>query len=308
MTRMSGNGWRRAWVGGGFLVSWIALGACSEQDKAKWDEMFKPSDRPLFGGLSGDTEKWTIECNEYLGERHRETAETAADALRRAPNLRGDKVRVEHHASSSRVYYGEYALKQDKSSDELRVVLNDAIKRDLEFIRQLSLNEQYIFFQARPIAKPGEKVGPPEWSLERARGTYTLHVGVTYATPTLRDYQEAAIEWVKDLRSRGYEAYYYHDPEKPQTSICVGSFGDDAFVTEPDGRMAYSKAVKDLQLQEEFRYNLENGHITHRITADPSSGKRERIPNWSFLVEIPQPGKPKALRDRKPTSVIPEFE
>lgn len=308
MKRASGSGWRRVWVGGGFLVSWIALGACSGQDKAKWDEMFKPSDRPLFSGMSRDTETWTIECNEYLGVRHRETAETAAEALRRAPKLRGDKVRVEHSASGSWVYYGEYALKQDKSSDELRVVLNDAIKRDLEFIRQLSLNEKYIFFQARPIAKPGEKVGPPEWSLERARGTYTLHVGVTYATPTLRDYQEAAIEWVKDLRSRGYEAYYYHDPEKPQTSICVGSFGDDAFVTEPDGRKAYSKAVKDLQLQEEFRYNLENGHITHRITADPSSGKRERIPNWSFLVEIPQPGKAKALRDRKPTSVIPEFE
>jgi hypothetical protein len=130
-------------------------------------------------------------------------------------------------------------------------------------------------------------IGPPQWDLRNARGSFTLQVGVTYGTPTLADYKTAAIEWVKDLRSRGYEAYYFHDPERPQTSICVGTFGDNSFFRDKKGRTGYSEAVKKLQMQDQFKYNLENGHIIYRLAQNPDTGKKERIPNWSFLVKIP---------------------
>ena len=139
-------------------------------------------------------------------------------------------------------------------------------------------------------------VGPPEWDIRNASGVYTLNVGITYSTQTLKNYKQAAIEWVKDLRNRGYEAYYYHDPDKPQTSICVGSFGEDAVRiqkwVEPNGearvRRVYTPDVESLQRKEEFRFNLENGARIFRSSRDPKTGAMARMPNKSFLVKIPK--------------------
>ncbi len=272
---------------------------CSDTDKKKWDNMWKLDSGSGIGRRAGDKEAWTIECNEFIGPGHVNTADTMATALKRVSGLRAERVRVDHLDDRSRVYYGSYELSYAETkvdSDrhargDLVIQLSDEIKTDLDFIRKLAMGEQFPFFSARPVPEPRPDVGPSEWNLQNARGVYTLHVGVTYPTPTLHDYKSAAIEWVKDLRNRGYEAYYYHDPERPQTSICVGSFGADALVDTGEGRSGYSAAVRALREKEELKYNLENGHIMHRIAAD-ESGKRVRMPNWSFLVEIPRKDKP----------------
>lgn len=251
----------------------------------------------LFGGsTSSDREVWTIECNQFEGEKHRETADQLATMLKRVDRINPNRVWVEHDEGSSSVFYGEYKLQfkeaQTDSADHVKgdmvIELSDEIKNDLRFIRELSVGNQFPFFSARPRPKPVPFTGKPEWNLENANGLYTLNVGVTFPTPTLHDFKQAAYLWVEDLRKRGYEAYYYFSPEKSQASICVGTFGPEAFVLDAQGRKGYSPKVKALQQKEEFQFNLENGYKVYNWVTNPDTRKRERVPNYSFLGEIPK--------------------
>ncbi|MBN2563430.1 MAG: hypothetical protein JXQ75_21120 [Phycisphaerae bacterium] len=296
----------------GFLVvaclvgcAGLAASGCRQADKDRWDEFVAKmggsgsSDGGLFGSRrAGEQEVWTIECNAYRGPQRRVMADRMASALKRVGELRSGKVAVEHRKNQSVVYYGEYKLKYveakvDSASHakgDVVIELNDAIQRDLQFIKTLALGEAYPFFSARPLPKPIEDVGPAEWDLRSAKGVYTLQVGVTYNTPTLHDYKQAAVEWVKALRAEGHEAYYYHDPDKPRSSVCVGTFGEDALVDSGDGKTRYSDAVNALRKQGDFMYNLENGHKIYKRAPNSETGRIERMPNWSFLVRIPQGG------------------
>jgi hypothetical protein len=281
------------------LMGMIALlCACAPDDKQRWDEFWKIENSGLsWARKAGDVETWTIECNEYKGDRHRRTADTLAASLKRVEGLDANQVRVEHETDRSRIYYGAYDLRYveaqgdgpDRVRGEVVIELNDAIRRDMALIRGLAVGNQYPFFTARAIAMPVPATGPAEWDLRNAKGRYTLHVGVTYNTPTLHNHQEAAVEWVRALRADGYEAYCYHDPQQGRSDICVGTFGDDALVDTGGGRTGPSPAVKALQKKADFAYNLENGHRVYRISTD-ESGRKVRIPNWSFLVRIERGG------------------
>lgn len=283
------------------LVGLPTLTGCAENDQKKWDDFWGMKNDGSGGGISllgrrpGDSEIWTIECNEYKGENRHDLADNMATALKRVDDLKGREIWVQHDEELSRIYCGEYKLayvagKKEAATDapsEPQIELNDAIKRDLKYIRALAVGDKFPFFSARVTPKPLPNAGPPEWDLRNARGVYTLNVGVTYNTPTLHNYKEAAVEWVKDLRDRGFQAYYYHDTVKPVTSICVGTFGEDAATRGPDGVTRYSPAVHELRNKEEFKYNLENGAITYR-SATGKDGKRARMANESFLVKIPK--------------------
>jgi hypothetical protein len=276
------------------FVASSAVG-CTQNERAEWDRM---ANAWRSDPATETEETWTIECNEYTAADHRRMADKMATLLKRVPELDADAVRIEHNEDRSRVFYGVYVLsykraKVDRKSQvkgDLVIQLSEEIKRDLGFIRQLAWGEHYPFFQARPLQKPvKESGGRREWDLRHAHGHYTLHIGVTYNTPTMHDYKEAAYQWVADLRKRGYEAYYCHDADRPQTSICLGTFGSDAYVQDRDGNMVYTAKVNALRDREtEFQYNLENGHIQYKRTVDPKTRKVERTPNLSFLARIPR--------------------
>ncbi len=276
------------------FVTWAALG-CSQNEKAEWDRMVNAwrSDP-----AAGAKETWTIECNEYKAADHRKMANKMATLLKDMHELKADEVRVEHAEDRSRVFYGNYVLRYKRAKvdgesqlkGDLVIQLSPAIKRDLEFVRKLAWGEHYPFFQARPIQKPtDDSGGRHDWDLRNAAGHYTLHIGVTYNTPTLHDYKEAAYQWVADLRKRGYEAYYCHDTDRSQTSICIGTFGPGALVQNMDGDMVYTAQVNRLRDQEpEFQYNLENGYRQYKRVVDKRTREVERIPNLSFLARIPR--------------------
>jgi len=294
------------------MASLIVLGAaltasacCNPEDRQRWDDLWKGggsggAGRGLFNRTAGDVEEWTIECNAYEGPHAAEMAERMAAGLKRVPRIKPEQVRVQHDSKASRVFYGSYQLKYveaktdtpTQSKGDLVIQLNEEIKRDLRYIKGLALGDQYPFFSARAVPRPIEDVGPPEWDLRNAKGEYTLNVGVTYNTPTLHNYKQAAVEWVKALREQGHEAYYYHSPDKPQSSICVGTFGADALIDTGQGKTGYSPAVNALRRKESFEYNLENGAIVYRRVLNPDTGKMERVPNFSFLVRIPKTAQP----------------
>lgn len=261
------------WAAGAVLLS---AGACQDFE---WGRRTGNDDGGTwFNRKSGET--WTIECTELEGDDRRKLAEDLADALRRVSPLQPERVRVEHDDERSIVYYGSYSLNCDEHGS---IILSDAIKSDMRFIRTLSTGEeQYPFFSARPIQQPTPDEGPPEWRLENSAGVYTLQVGYTHNTPTLRDRKRAAVEWVRDLRSRGHEAYYYHSPDRPLSIITVGTFDESAALTDEAGQPRYSDAVRAVQAKEDFAYNLENGFRVFRVREDGT-----RVAEPSFLVRIP---------------------
>ncbi|HPF39630.1 MAG TPA: hypothetical protein P5081_17300 [Phycisphaerae bacterium] len=305
---------RREWTRSGYQGESPEQAAARRQDR--WDSFWgtgevkdpePPKIAPREG--TGEYEEWTIECGAYDGPERRQVADKMATLLKEVPEIDAKTVSVEHGPDRSRVLYGAYELEYSVSEKGGRptIELGEEIKRDTTFIRKLAVGEQYPFLQARAIEKPKPVAGPSQWDLRNAQGVYTLHVGVTYATPSLQEYKEAALEWVKVLREEGYEAYYYHEPDEPRVSICVGTFGADVVkqkkqVNPETGQEetvpVYTQAVNDFRAKDQsFQYNLENGHIIYRHVRDPKTKKVERIPNLSFLVRIPTQGESLKQRD-----------
>jgi len=236
-----------------------------------------------FGTKPGG-EEWTIECGIYSHDDHRRTAEDLAEGLRALKELKPNLVTVNSNDLRSIIYYGTYRLNRDQRND--MIVFSDEINKDLRYIRSLApVNGQFPFLAARPVPKQTEskdpKTGPPEWNLANAKGVYTLQVGVTYNTAGFNERIEAAVEWVRDLRGRGYEAYYYHDTGR--SLVTVGLFDESAVAPSQDGRPQYSDAVRALRAKEEFSLNLENGMKTFSIQDDGT-----RAANPSFLVRLPK--------------------
>ncbi len=266
-----------------------------QENTSRWNEFWRFGDS---GSGAGRTEVWTIECNAYEGPERRSLADRMATALKGVDRLQADRVWVEDGETQSRVFYGRYKLKyvrakvdrESQAKGDIVIELNAEIKRDQRFIKTLAVGDRHPFFSARAIPQPTADVGPPEWDMQNAKGVYALHVGVTYATPKLHNYKQAAVEWVRALRADGHEAYFYHDPDEPRSSICVGTFGANALIDSGDGKTQYSAAVIALRGQSDFKYNLENGHRMYKRGRNPDTKKMERIPNWSFLVKIPRGG------------------
>ncbi len=293
---------------------WSHIGAAPRQpgeagpepERSAWDEFWgiEPSEpakpqKPKSEG-TGEYQDWSIECGAYDGAQRREMADRMAKLLKDVPEIDAERVQVQHSPEQSRVLYGEYSLEYVYSGakkDSAPVIeLNDKIRGDVDFIRKLAIGNAHPFLQARPIEKPQPMQGRPEWDLRNAAGVYSLHVGVTYATPTLEDYKGAALQWVQVLREDGHDAYYYHDPDDARVSVCVGTFGPDAVVETRNRQTGttervYAAAVNALRARDEsFQYNLENGHIVYRHVINKESNRKERIPNLSFLVKIPRKG------------------
>lgn len=317
MTRVHSNLWHR-FVTGGLLTiaiaSAIVISSSARADDDKKDRwnIFKKKDKKEEPATlvqaprkAGDKEIWTIECRVCTGRGHAADAETYAKSLRMVRQLKPNLVSILSEKDRSRVIYGRYELKYVRaggSKGDVIVELSQEIKNDLSFIKQLAAGDMHPFLTARAMAMPTEDVGPPEWDLRNAKGYYTLHVGVTYPTPELRDYKSAAVEWVRTLRNDGYEAYYHHDPDSQKSDICVGTFGPEAMVKERDGTQHYSDAVLRLQSKGDLGFNLENGHKVWRTTG-PMRDKTGKVvstggksANQSFLVKIPGKEDPRPAR------------
>lgn len=239
-------------------------------------------------GGGGAKEDWQILCGRFDGPDRTRTADDLGKALGRVSGLSPARVRVLHEESASVISYGPYQIGRGGDG---QVRLSREIKRDLDLIRRLSVGSQYPFLQAVMQRAPSSEVtGPPEWDLRNCPGVLSLQIGIFFDTAGFHEHREAAVEWVKDLRSRGQEAYYFHDEETGRSTVTVGSFDRSAIVrsNEAPSKYAtaprkgpikdYSPAVIALQQNPEFRYNVVNGGVE----------KVRGVPQSSFLVLVPK--------------------
>ncbi len=212
-------------------------------------------------------ERWTIQCVNVRGPDRIARTESLADDLRRTANLQAKKVRVVHGRESSKVLYGTYYRLIDRDTGQLL--------RPPELNRDLLLIQQGRFIGARAVSAPETDIGDPALNLDAAKGTYTLLIAVFENTADFYERKQAAAEYAKELRRRGYEAYYRHGPRTSE--VTVGTFGPDAIIERDRTSVQYERSaaptpyvsaktritdysmeVKRLQAKENFRYQLVN--------------------------------------------------
>ncbi len=233
----------------------------------------------LAGGcVSQRGELWTIECLEVRGPEREETVETVAGVLRETSGIRPQDVSVIHETEGSRIMYGQYHRDLESATGNRDIPRR--LRDDLAMLKALHDDRgRRLFVAARMVPMPVPDTGPPEWNLVNVTGVYTLQIGVFFATADLRDFKSAAVEYVKALRAKGYEAYYYHTDSK--SVVTVGVFGEDA-VVRSGGHVDYSREVRELQKSEAFAYNITNGAIWKARVDNTEAPVR------SLLVKIPR--------------------
>jgi len=245
------------------------------------------------GWLAGAGEAWTILCLELQGEGSEATAREIADVLRRTKGIEPELVRVQMDREGARIYYGDYRRRVKASTRERSIPRR--MRADLRLLKELADSEGTRFFlHARTVPAPNPDVGPADWDLRRAAGSYTLQVAVYFNDAELHNRKLAAVEKARQLRGQGLEAYYYHG--QTRSIVTVGTFGEEA-VVDREGRVRhverggerqqvvhrYSDEVEALQRRAECMYNLTNDGIWYNLD---SNGRR--VPVRSMLVRIPR--------------------
>jgi hypothetical protein len=294
------TGWRTsclALLAGGVFVTVAGPGCMREgsSGEKRWD----PGSVFSGGGAKPSGEEWTILCIESREANRARTVELLLGALRQVNGIDARKARASNDEGVSRIWYGSYYRKVDAQTQ--RESFGPQAQQDLQLIRSLATGSAYPFAAARFVPVPTPDPGKPEWDVRRCPGAYTLHIGVFYDTPTFTQHKQAAVEWVEQLRAEGHEAWYFHGVGR--SSVMVGSFSpqDVTRDSKPPGQVGvqtpahYSERVQLLRKQEQFKYNLENGHKVKRRIAT-LDGPRE-VYQESFMIPVPKAGQV----DRPPT-------
>lgn len=243
---------------------------------------------------ASDEEWWAVRCITLRGPNRFKYAQQYADGLKKVPGLDSKLVQIVQDDDGVNLYYGRYRQVYDPRAQ------TDRFEPDplpaLNLIRELSSGpENWPFrlatMEALPIAEPGD----PRWDLSRAKGYWSLHVGVFYNSEGMRQRRKAAVEYCKLLRGQGEEAYYHHGPA--QSSVYVSVYPEQAIrtVQRPDPLTGIPTVVNKivdermLAAQRRFPISLHNGHILYEVVRDPATGAvKDRIPTPSFPVKIPQ--------------------
>lgn len=254
----------------------------------------------LTGGCNGSRggEVHTIRCITVRAADAYTQAELMADSLKRVPQLADDLVSTRHHEQGSDVLYGRYTRRWDGLRQ--KVVFRPDPAADLQLIKSLSYDSQtrpFMLAALEPLDDP--MAGAAGLDVANATGHWGLQVAVFYDTETFFQRRQAAIDYCRELRDGGYEAYVHHGPAK--SSVIVGSFPEAAVAMTQRERQTLTgrtvvagevhivdPALRQLKLR--FPYNLENGHKMFTKEADPQTGRVRKVPHRSFVVELPKAG------------------
>jgi len=141
-----------------------------------------------------------------------------------------------------------------------------------------------LFAKSIIIPLPGKQIGPGEWNLANATGKYTVIVAVFYNVPEA-DYvgrKRFAVQYCKQLRDEGLEAYYRHGPAK--SFVTIGAFGASAVekVTEGDKIRTVIHEQRINDIMKRFPFLAVNGRKQYVVMFDPKTRRQERVASRSY--------------------------
>lgn len=241
----------------------------------------------LGSSFAGRSSYWSVLLQAFPASRGSDQA-AAMELLRRMqpvdPRLRQAFIHTDSRGSM--VLFGRHGAADDASA-----------QADLAFIKEIRLGGQPLFPRAMltriRVVRDPSTIGPMELLSTRlanpeVRELFTFQVAVwgtfrEYAergqrTPDWDEVRRRAEAQVRDLRSRGYEAYYHHDDDKQLSMITIGVFDRTAF----DAQAGLYLHPMLERLAREFTQHLVNGEPVVMRKAG------QEIPQQPLLVMVPE--------------------
>jgi len=204
----------------------------------------------------------------------------AADDLKDTTEqyTRWKDVFVVHEDGISQLYWGKYPSIRSAQGN-----LNRA--------QRFQTSDGYRPFAPAMIVPLPIEAGPPEYDLTRANGTYTLVVAQFYDVPEAKYIGRAkfALDYCKQLRDEGHEAYYHH--QGINSYVTIGAFPAEAYrmMRTPTGqatkRLYYSPELKALM--KEFPILIVNGRAQYERSTGTKVAKGGRMAVTSYVMDIP---------------------
>lgn len=188
---------------------------------------------------------------------------------------------IVHKTDHSLLYWGRY-----KRLDDARPNL----KKAKAYRTPTKLR---VYAKAIIVPMPGkEDPGPAEWRLDNAprKWVYTVLRATFYDVPEA-DYigrRKFALDYCRQLRKEGIEAYYKHDVA--QSIVTIGLFDASAVEFVRKGKRI-QRIVRNGRVKAIFRRfpNLAvNGREKLITTIDVKTGKKRKTPAPTYLTEVPR--------------------
>lgn len=166
----------------------------------------------------------------------------------------------ENTASGTGLYWGRY-----RTIDEAQANLTKAQK----YVTRTGVRP---YPRAMVVPIRSAEVGPAEWRLENCPGAYTMVVAVFYDDPEVKYFgrKENAVEYCRQLRREGHQAYYHHGVAR--SSVTIGSMPASALVAR--------QVSKDTELETKIRYDLVHplaDQVKAKFPYLAVNGRRERV-------------------------------
>ncbi len=215
-----------------------------------------PLGRPTFGASSRRPDvTYSVLLRVFTEPDHPAVAARWRDSL--VSNLGWKELSVVMRGDFSMLYWGQFS-----SMDSA----NRQLAKAKAYRNQKNVA---IFSTAAVTVLPGSDTEQAEWDLSKCPGKYSLLVADFQDVPQegYVERLEDAVAYCRELRAKGYEAYYHHGPST--SSVTIGSFGPES-IQEPDPRQGarsfdaptISQAVvvgpELLALQKQFPHRLWN--------------------------------------------------
>jgi hypothetical protein len=235
------------------------------------------SGSPGDAARGDDEQLHAITVGAVSGINHRAIASQQARDFTAATGLTG--FWVEGNEYQSYVYYGRYPSRTDTKA-----------RRDLETLKDLAAARRFrpSMIALTPVTQylpTADGNAADAWDLRNSHpdAVYTLQVGY-YDEDFPGDRRRAAEAEVKRIREEeGFQAYYYHGPNR--SMVMLYAFGEGAFrmVRDDQGGMRREMHPQIIALVRKFPLNLRNGEESY--IADPGTG--HKVTEKSGLVRIP---------------------
>lgn len=227
-------------------------------------------------------EGWTIALYIFTGTDHIEQSKRYKAETEKHTGWKD--LTIVHQSDHSALYWGAYATAEKAQAN---------LRKAREFRTPAGVQ---VFGSAVVEPLPGKEFGPPQWRLADAPGDHTVLVAIFYnvldATPPYLNRKQDAVDYCKELRNQGLEAYYHHGPV--QSSVTIGAFPKEAigYISQPNGKGSFIEkpVVQDPRMSallERFPYLAVNGRQEKLVTADAAGQKQTIGIAKSVPVKIP---------------------
>lgn len=223
---------------------------------------------PLNPSTDTQVEGWSILLEEFDGPSRFDRANSLARRL--SANGFTD-IWMREVSGKVGVYRGRYAQPTDLDAQHALLHTRQFEQDGVSPYGQVDLT---------PLGDSTQAAAPRDpLDLKYYAGYYTLQIGY-YDQDYGDDFRDAAAGAVRQLRTEGHRAFYYHGPNR--SMICVGLFTDDDF--DQDGPIrVYGPAMLDLQRQ--FPHNLGNGRTVVQVFREGEVVQRRE--QQSSIVRVP---------------------